>query len=249
MDPKQDFYQTAIAIFLGLLVGGLILEAAQARERHSAEADGGQALTRRRAFVIVALLVVIVLGGFGSLFDLAEGPVPKWIQWGVSVCLGLCFLGVIGLALDFVFVQAGLSGKRMAIAGVVVLAGGWAAVLVVIVGKADTTPSYGPYRVDGTCADLDCGLRQHTAPTTEAPHRGAKLLADGTAIRIRCQTIGGPVYLKHGKGASFIWDLLTNGRYVSDLFVNTTGYGTFDPVIPRCPGSPAIPGISEVPHR
>jgi hypothetical protein len=248
MDPKEGFYQTAAAIFLALFIGGLVVEGARARAAASSVRSSRKPPARRRAIATLALVAVILVGELGALFDLLEGPAPEWVQWGVIGCLLASFLGVTGLGLDVIFAEADLKLRRFAAAALIILCVGYAAVRVVLVGKAYVSPLSGPYRVGGTCADLDCGLRQHVAPTTESPF-SPKLLQDGSLVHIKCQTLGAPVRLKRGGAESSIWGLLSSGYYISDLFVNTTRYGTFDPVIPRCPGSPTAPDVGREPVR
>jgi hypothetical protein len=252
-DPKEGFYQAVAALLFGLLIGGLTIEANRAREAERRRGSNGQLGLFRadgapsrpwRAYTAIGLLVVILLGEFGAIFDLAIGPSPEWVQWPVLACTSIGLVGVPILVFDVFFAQAGLNGQRFVkrVAAIVLVScGAYAAVRVIVVGKAYVSPLSGPYSVGGTCADLDCGLRQHVAPTTESPY-SPKLLQDGSLVHIKCQTLAAPVRLKRGRAESSIWDLLSSGYYVSDLFVNTTRYGTFDPQIPRCPGSPAAPG-------
>jgi hypothetical protein len=59
-------------------------------------------------------------------------------------------------------------------------------------------------------------------------------LARGTTVRIACQSGGALVY-RGGQGSA-VWDRLTDGTYVSDLFVLRDGSGNWaDPdVIRQC---------------
>lgn len=58
-------------------------------------------------------------------------------------------------------------------------------------------------------------------------------LNEGDAIGIICQVAGENFHYPQ-LGTSQVWDKLPNGTYVSDLFVSTGGYYTFDPNLPRC---------------
>jgi hypothetical protein len=250
-DPKQAFYSVAAQILFGLLITGLAVEASRAYSANGGPVSARQlALFTRggadrrpwRAYAAVGLIVVTLLGELGAIADLVGGTAPAWIQWLVLVCLCVALLGVTWLVYDVVFAQAGLEGRRVSAllaAGLLAMGAGYGVIRILVTGKQYISPLSGPFRVGGTCADLTCGLRQHIAPTTESTH--VNQLPEGSIVHVRCQTLGGPVHLKHGSASSSVWDLLSDGYYVSDLFLNTTGYGTFDPLIQRCPGSPTTP--------
>ncbi len=97
------------------------------------------------------------------------------------------------------------------------------------------------YHVHNTCADNSCGLVVETAPGS---HFGGKVigsLKDGTAVNIRCQTVGGMV--SGGEGSNDVWDQIDYGSgigYVADLYVDTPGdektqaHRYFTSSIPKC---------------
>jgi hypothetical protein len=59
-----------------------------------------------------------------------------------------------------------------------------------------------------------------------------KTMADGEDADVVCQVAGETV--SDGTYSSAIWDRLSNGGYVSDLYVTTKAIGGFTPGIPRC---------------
>lgn len=90
----------------------------------------------------------------------------------------------------------------------------------------------GPYHVENTCFDGIC-----TVNVCEEPRPCGEdhidTLREGIAIEIKCQTSGGVVHGSAGE-ESRIWDRLSSGFYVSDLFVGETRHGRFTPTIPHC---------------
>jgi hypothetical protein len=88
--------------------------------------------------------------------------------------------------------------------------------------------------VYGTCADGACGLHIRTGPGYSAyPIVGNR--AEGAEVDIVCQTTGEPVGPSPTTGnSSTIWDRLTAGGWISDLYVTTPNVGTWSPPIPQC---------------
>jgi surface antigen len=76
-------------------------------------------------------------------------------------------------------------------------------------------------------------LNERNAPSTSAAVVGS--LPYHSTIYISCQTSGSLV------GQSTVWDLLTNGAYVSDYWTNTPAIDAFTSTIPRCPTVPTPP--------
>jgi surface antigen len=94
-------------------------------------------------------------------------------------------------------------------------------------------PPYYVHHVRGTCADGSCGLHERTGPGYSS-YAFTRVLADGTEIDIVCQTQGELVTPNHGT-ASNVWNKLTDGGYVSDVYTDTSGTGgNFSPPIPQC---------------
>ena len=94
-------------------------------------------------------------------------------------------------------------------------------------------PPYYVYHVYGTCADGGCGLHERSGPGySNYPVVGT--LYDGDEVDIVCQTAGELVTPNSGT-PSDVWDKLTNGAYVTDVYVDTPGTGgNFSPPIPQC---------------
>jgi Protein of unknown function (DUF2599) len=93
-------------------------------------------------------------------------------------------------------------------------------------------PAY-VHHVRGTCADGACGLNERSGPGYSAYPVVGKLY-DGNEVDIVCQTRGQSVAPNHGV-ASNVWDRLTGGAYVTDVYVDTAGVGgSFSSPIPQC---------------
>jgi uncharacterized protein YraI len=94
-------------------------------------------------------------------------------------------------------------------------------------------PLYYVHHVYGTCADGACGLHERSGPGySNYPITG--MLYDGDQVDIVCQTRGEFLQPNHGVGSG-IWDELTNGSYVTDVYIDTSGTGgNFSPPIPQC---------------
>lgn len=97
------------------------------------------------------------------------------------------------------------------------------------------------FHVHNTCADNSCGLLVETAPGSRFGGKVIGTLKDGTAINIRCQTVGGMV--TGGEGSNEVWDQIDFGSgigYVADLYVDTPGdvkaatHRYYTSSIPRC---------------
>jgi hypothetical protein len=92
----------------------------------------------------------------------------------------------------------------------------------------------GKYHVSGTCANGSCTVN-------ECEHRAAcgveneGRLREGTTLDIVCQAAGRMAEAPNGR-KSPVWDRLSDGLYVSDLFVSGTKVGKFTPSLPRCTG-------------
>lgn len=90
-------------------------------------------------------------------------------------------------------------------------------------------PVAGTFAVKGTCAaNASCTLTVRSAPSAAATKVGT--LAEGARAGVRCQATGSRVTTAAGSTAT--WDLVGDGRWVSDLYVATPKDGGS---IPRCP--------------
>jgi hypothetical protein len=95
-------------------------------------------------------------------------------------------------------------------------------------------PAYYTYVVEGTCADGACGLHIRSGPGY-SEYAVVGSLGEGAEVQIVCQGLGETVGPSPSKGtASDIWDKLTNGGWVSDLYISTPDTGTWSPPIPQC---------------
>ncbi|HET7530018.1 MAG TPA: glycoside hydrolase domain-containing protein [Mycobacteriales bacterium] len=107
-----------------------------------------------------------------------------------------------------------------------------------VVATSVTLPTGPPYLyAASTPAGQALAVRE--APTMAAQATG-QMFPDDAPLPIECQTIGpagdgGAVV--HGDA---VWDRLTGGGYVSDLFTTTTGGNGFSPGIPRCETTPPV---------
>jgi hypothetical protein len=95
-------------------------------------------------------------------------------------------------------------------------------------------PTYFVYHVENTCLDGACGLHVRAGPGYSS-YASLGVLSDGTDVQIVCQAEGETVGPSPSSGvSSSIWDKLTSGGWVSDLYIDTPGFGTWTPSIPRC---------------
>jgi hypothetical protein len=114
-----------------------------------------------------------------------------------------------------------------------------------------TAPGALNFTVQGTCRNSRCGLPKLNGPSTSDYQLNA-LLPDGYVVGVVCQTAGELVTAADGFGSN-VWDKLTDGDYVADLYVDTPGAsGHFTPAIPRCAHPPPAPSEGAPPfylHR
>lgn len=95
------------------------------------------------------------------------------------------------------------------------------------------TPTFYVHHVYGTCADGACGLNERSGPGYSS-YAIVGTVGEGGEVDIVCQTQGELVTPNHGT-ASTVWDKLTNGAYITDVYVDTPGVGgSFSPPIPQC---------------
>jgi surface antigen len=94
-------------------------------------------------------------------------------------------------------------------------------------------PAIYVHHVYGTCADGACGVNERSGPGY-SEYAIVGNIGEGGDVDIVCQTHGELVTPNHGT-ASTVWDRLTNGAYVTDVYVDTPGVGgNFSPPIPQC---------------
>jgi hypothetical protein len=100
-----------------------------------------------------------------------------------------------------------------------------------VVVPSHTLQSAGIYQVYGSCAAGECGLNERRSPSLDASEVGR--LPDGSEAEVVCQLAGAPLEVDGHK--SRVWDRLSNGAYVSDLFLTTPARGTWSRHLPHCP--------------
>jgi hypothetical protein len=88
------------------------------------------------------------------------------------------------------------------------------------------------HHVYGTCADGACGLNERSGPGYSNYSKTGSFY-DGQEVDVVCQTAGQTV--SNGSQSTNVWDRLTNGGYVTDMYVDTANsrHG-FSPPIPQC---------------
>jgi hypothetical protein len=84
-------------------------------------------------------------------------------------------------------------------------------------------------------------LREHSTPTEGTDSRTGVTYASGTVLPIACQTDGDDV------DGSPVWDQLSNGAYVSDIFTTTTGGLSFTTGVPNCDTATPIATMGSLP--
>lgn len=92
-------------------------------------------------------------------------------------------------------------------------------------------PARGIYCVNNPCESYPdtCTLPVYSSPGGSAV---VDRLQDDEEIRIECQ-VRGARFQGHDR-ATYIWDRLDDGHYISDYFASTAEVGAFDPRLPRC---------------
>ena len=70
------------------------------------------------------------------------------------------------------------------------------------------------------------GLKERVQPNTDQPE--VDTLPDGAALDITCQATGQSI------DGDYVWDKLSDGLYVSDLYTTTTGRNWVSPSIAKC---------------
>jgi len=89
------------------------------------------------------------------------------------------------------------------------------------------------YTVSGACASGNCLLGEWSGPGMGA-FRLLGTAREGQQVAVVCQTTGETARAADG-AESTIWDRLSTGGFVSDLYLTTPGVGRFSPPLRRCP--------------
>ena len=96
-----------------------------------------------------------------------------------------------------------------------------------------SAPKYYLHHVYNTCANGACGLNLRSGPGY-SNYPVTRVLVDGDAVDIVCQTTGQSVSGKDGS-SSDVWDKTVQGDYAADFYIDTPGMtGSFSPPIPQC---------------
>jgi hypothetical protein len=99
-----------------------------------------------------------------------------------------------------------------------------------------TTPWISPqtFPVIRTCeVGSSCRVQLKAEPTTRSPTVGAA--SEHERLTVVCQAEGEEVSVEGGQAGSVIWNRLEDGKWISDVFVDTGTHG-FLATLPRCSG-------------
>lgn len=110
-----------------------------------------------------------------------------------------------------------------------------------VVAAVTPTPPSGPPYSYAAAPPSGSVLREHSTPTKGTDSRTGVTYPSGTALSVTCQIIGDAV------DGSPVWDQLSDGAYVSDIFTTTTGGLSFTVGLPRCDTTPPVATMSTLP--
>jgi hypothetical protein len=208
-------------------------------------------LNRRQRIISIVVLGLAMLGIASSLIAIAKHQ-PASPLLNVLVALGFAATAgyVLFGALSLIFIdldaaaaaehqyrlwahrEGGVAAKRLMVTFVLFLG----ALMALFIATTPTLfknlvapkPRYAVY---GTCLEGGCGLKQRRGPGPAFKEVDSRdRLLDGTNVIVICQKRGGLL-----KGFdNRVWDRLANGRYVSDVFVDTPNRHGFSEGIRRC---------------
>lgn len=240
---SPSFYATATAVLLALLITWLLAEARGLREDLIAEltvSDARSHMGRIPGAFMLAVAVALAVGALVALRVQFRGKADSWEEILIWAALGLGFVGV-GLSLVLsVLVTSEITRSETLVRTLGVAKKSVPAVVALVFGVLASPLSYNErvrlagakFTVYGTCLTGGCGLKQRRGPgpAFREVNRGDRL-KDGEQVLVVCQTTGPPPAGYKNR----IWDLLANGRYVSDVFVETPNRnGGFSSGLPRC---------------
>jgi len=97
----------------------------------------------------------------------------------------------------------------------------------VVAAVTPTAPSGPPYHY-AAAPPAGGTLKERTTPETTPDNKTGVVYETGADLSIVCQTVG------EDEDGSVVWDQLSDGAYVSDIFTTTTGGLSFTSGIPRC---------------
>jgi len=218
-DAGLAFYQVAASVFVVLLLTGVAGEIRELRGHKAADGEPERDISWGHSLAIAFVLAALLFGELLSLIVLLDPPPSDFAQIAVATCLAISVIGVPGLVVlamweeRFRKLRRSLLAVFVPLTTVLLVAAAYLAIVAV-----ENSPTEHSYRVYGTCASGRCGLNERSAPRTNA--RRLDQLRDGDKIEIVCQTIGAEVPDPRG-GSSVVWDRLSSGGYVTDVYVDT----------------------------
>ena len=238
-----SFYATATAVLLALLITWLVAEARGLREDLIAELTASEVTSRVGRISGASMLAVAVVLAVGALTALRvqfRGRADSWEEVLIWAALGLGFVGVAFSLVLNVLATSEITRNEALVRTLGVAKKSVPATVALIFGllasplfhKEHVRLAGAKFAVYGTCLTGGCGLKQRRGPGPAFAEvdRGERL-EDGEQVLVVCQTSGPPPNGYKNR----VWDLLANGRYVSDVFVDTPNRnGGFSVSLPRC---------------
>ena len=110
-----------------------------------------------------------------------------------------------------------------------------------VVSPITPTAPQGPPYVFAAAPPAGSVLREHSTPTKGTDSRTGITYPSGAELDITCQTVGDNV------DGTVVWDQLSDGAYVSDIFTTTTGGLSFTVGVPRCDTTPPVATMGALP--
>jgi hypothetical protein len=240
---SPSFYATATAVLLALLITWLLAEARGLREDLIAELTASHVTSHMGRIPGASLLAVAVVLAVGALIALRvqfRGEADSWEEILIWAALGLGFVAVGFSLVLSVLVTSEITRSETLVRTLGIAKKSVPTLVALIFGVLASPLFYNErvrlagakFAVYGTCLTGGCGLKQRRGPGPAFPevNRGDRL-RDGEQVLVVCQTTGPPPNGYKNR----IWNLLPNGRYVSDVFVDTPNRkGGFSSGLPRC---------------
>ncbi|HEU4658732.1 MAG TPA: hypothetical protein VFR97_14475 [Capillimicrobium sp.] len=223
---RHELFDVVVPMLFAVLVAEGLLDR---------RAGGAAARTR----IALGAVVAIVLAGIGVGLVAMTSAVPQAWQGGVVVvAFAVGVLWLVGRGVAGWIPVAPTAGRRPVTYAAAAFVLAVIAALTLVALRAGTSAVgskvHATYRVQGTCAAGSCGLHRRRLPGSSFTSYGR--LPDESEVVVICQTLGEP--MPGDRSGPRVWDRLADGTYIFDRFVSTSGRGTFDPMIDRCPEPP-----------